>query len=445
MDKLPSKNIIIKIDNKEIHFSPNLSIPVRNSNLPMDYMTFRYYVEIYWKIELIEYLVDSKCLHAKVLVYTMDFNAAFDKQTTTKVIDKVIFDKLDWQKLQPLLIYFKYVELIENLYNLDIKKVTETKINVKPKIGFNQAKYETPKEVISQPAVQIKHVADVHNLKFNFSIKFQDAHFTIGYVTFKKTLKKIGNQLDFKIQNDYILEEFDNIKVWFAKKLNTKKFDVSATIKMIDNCISEIIAVSPQIELINPVIIDSVKYDRTIALTKPPKSTNPNKSLYTTEDIFKMIDPEESKGNIFGQSEIDIIKTLSQTYQVRNYKQLEFLSVSKQDTNSIMHFTLSPQFGFLFLIEGNMKHHFVWELLQSHATYLWSIEKENNEIAHLYKKIEEIINEIRRVGRDQYKKTYDEKNPKFGFSFNALEHQDISINIDDGFIKWKSKLEALLT
>jgi hypothetical protein len=220
---------------------------------------------------------------------------------------------------------------------------------------------------------------------------------------------------------------------------------VSAIITTIDRHFSEASAASWQIDMITPTIIESVKYDRTIALTKPPKTTNPDKSLYSTEDIFNLIDPDIKEGIVFNQSEPDIIKSLTRIDHVRNRKQLEYLSDIKQTTKSKIHYTLNPLFGFLFLIEGKKRYHFVWELLQSHATYIWSIGKEEKEVVILYSKIEEILNIIRLIGREEYKKTYSNRNLGFDFNFKSIDHQDISINLDDGFTKWKSKLDEILT
>jgi hypothetical protein len=59
--------------------------------------------------------------------------------------------------------------------------------------------------------------------------------------------------------------------------------------------------------------------------------------------------------------------------------------------------------------------------------------------------MEGIINIIRVIGREEYKKTYYNRNLGFDFIFNAIEHQDISINLDIGFAKWKSRLDDLIT
>jgi hypothetical protein len=111
----------------------------------------------------------------------------------------------------------------------------------------------------------------------------------LGYVVFKKCIKEIGKGIDFKILNDHILAEFDNIKYWFSKKLKTKKFHVKASITLIDNQVNEINATSNEIDLITPELIDSIKYLRTLELTKVPRESGVDKSLFTAEDIFQKL------------------------------------------------------------------------------------------------------------------------------------------------------------
>lgn len=449
---MPLREIIIKLDNADIFFNSSLSIPVRNSNLPMDYMKFQFHIDIFWRVELIHYSDDSKCWTAKVLDYSVQNTDTFYKQTSTKQIEKLEFEKLDWRKLEPLLSRYQPIKLVDILYNHDINtQIHSEGISFIPETPFNQLSYEIPEEIPNHHIQtkfenrQIPIVPKVDYLKINFSVKFQDANFIDGFVVFKKYIKQVRIQVEFRIQNDYIMKEFDNIKLWFSKMLKSKRFDVSATITTVDRLFSEASAVSSLIDMITPNIIESVKYDRTIALTKPPRTDNPDKSLYSTEEIFNLLDPEMKEGNVFSQSEPDIIKSLTQSDHVRNRKQLEYLSDIKQTTKSKIHYTLHPLFGFLFLIEGKEKFHFTWELLHSHATYIWSIDKDEKEVSVLYSKIEEILNIIRLIGREEYKKTYYKKDMGLAFNFKSIEHQDISINLDDGFTKWKSKLDELLT
>lgn len=448
---MPIKDIIIKIDNKNIYFNQSFSIPVKNSNLPMDSMKFRFNDDIFWKIELINYSDETKCWHVKVIDYRVKNIDTFNKQKSTRLIERLEFDKLDWQQLEPELGSYHAIRLIDNLFNHNINTNPRAEtIYQQTEVPFNKSSYRIPEEISTtrfKPEIESYNIPKgpfTEHLDINFSVKFQEATFIDGSVTFKKYIKKIGTEIDFKIENSYLLEEFDNIKLWFSKKLKTKRFNVNSKITLVDRKFSHATASSPEIEMITPNIIESIKYDRTIALTKPPKTDNPEKSIYDTDDIFKLIDPEIRDGNIFNQSGPEIIKSLTQTEFVRNRKQLEHLSDIKQTINSKIHYTLNPLFGFIFLNETMLKYHFIWELLQSHATYIWSINKENIDINSLYAKIEEIINVIKIIGREEYKKTYSTKNIGYEFTFKAIDHQDITINLDDGFKKWKSKLDELL-
>jgi hypothetical protein len=448
---MPLKEIIIKLSNKAIFFNLTTSIPVRNSNLPMDYMTFKFHVDLFWRVELIHYSEDSKCWKVKVLDYSIINTDTFNKQKSTRPIEKIEFEKLDWKMLEPQLTSYQEIKLVDSLYNHNINTQPKTEIQYKQiEEFFNKSSYEIPEEILTPspgPIVESQYVPKgpfIDHININFSVKFQESTFIDGSVIFKKFIKKVGTQIDFKIENSCILEEFDNIKFWFSKKLKIKKFNVFATITLIDRKFSNVTASSPEIAMITSSIIESVKYDRTIALTKPPKTTNPNKSLYSTEEMFRLINPEIKEENVFNQSGPDIIKSLTQTEYVRNRKQLEYLSDIKQTIKSKIHYTLNPLFGFLFLNETETKYHFVWELLNSHATYIWTLDKVNLDINSLYAKIEEIINVIRLIGRDEYKRTYSNQNFGYEFIFKAIDHHDININLDDGFIKWKTKLQEIL-
>ncbi len=58
---------------------------------------------------------------------------------------------------------------------------------------------------------------------------------------------------------------------------------------------------------------------------------------------------------------------LLRTQDVRNAAQLAHLA-SQQEAGQKLRFVLSPRFGFLFFVRGEAMHHFLLELLDSHAT-----------------------------------------------------------------------------
>ena len=208
---------------------------------------------------------------------------------------------------------------------------------------------------------------------------------------------------------------------------------------------TEVTAISPQIAMIDAQLIDGIRHQRTIALTKPSRISETDKSLFTADEIFGEIKTDDIEGNVFCQNEQDILSFLLDNNKTRNGKQLEYLSGNKQADNSKIRFTLHPKFGFLFFIEGKEHNHFVWELLNSHATYIWSIDKFEKEIDYQYKRVEESINTIRGIGRERYKQEYRKNNHDHDLLFYIIKHKDVTSNDVDGFEDWKRKLNEKIT
>lgn len=435
------KEITIKVCNDRIFLNPQLSIPIQQTNIPNEHLTFRSYEDIFWKVEMLDYKKENKCLKVSVKDYNTKDITGFNKQEPRKSIDELLFEKFDWRKLEPLLTAYQKSRLTEILFNINANPFSRGEkqyyghVKSKPVLDDNQHLMGNPQSDSKQSVTTITE---------DFWVYFTDAHFMLGYVTFKKHIKKIDKEIDFKIPNEHILAEFDNIKFWFAKKLKTKKFKVIVTITLVENEVTETRAVSKQIEQITPDLIDSVKYQRTFALTKEPRQSNLDKSLFTAEDIFSQIDTDDIEGNVFKQSEQDILNFFLNESDIRNKKQLAYLAGKKQSENYKLRYTLSPNFGFLFLIEGVENNHFVWELLNSHGTYIWSIEKGKKNVELQFKRIEDIVNTVRTSGRENYKRAYRNNHQDDDLVFRVISHEDIGSKLVDDFPKWKSKLNEQL-
>lgn len=422
--------IIIKVCNDRIYFNPRLSIPIQHTNIPYDYMTFRTHEDIFWKVEILDYKADYRWLKVSVKEYSTSDIANFDKQEPNKPVDELIFDPVDWLKLEPLLTHYQRSRLTEFLSD-------------KYPYPFSRGEERTHMPVRNSQQLDYKPISRI--ITEDFWIYFTDAHFMLGYVTFEKKIKKVGKAVAFKIPNEHILAEFDNIKGWFAKKLKTKRFKVDVSIKLVDNEVIETKATSKHIEQITPELIDSVKYQRTFALTKEPRSSNPDKSLFTADEIFTQIDTGDIEGNVFNQSEEDILNFFLKESNIRNKKQLEYLAGKKQSENYKLRYTLHPNFGFLFMIEGAENNHFVWELLNSHATYIWSIEKEAQNIELQFERIDTIINNVRTMHRERYKRAYRKNNQDNDLVFRVIRHESIGSKMENDFPKWKSRLNEQMT
>lgn len=122
----------------------------------------------------------------------------------------------------------------------------------------------------------------------------------------------------------------------------------------------------------------------------------------------------------------------------KNIRQLEYLSKDKHTLNEKLRFTLKPHFGFLFKVETPTKQFFFWELLNSHATYVW--EKEIND-SDFYELVEQEISFIKTNGREEYRSYYKNLLLK-PFRFYIIEHEGADFTEEERFQTWKIKLEA---
>jgi hypothetical protein len=203
-------------------------------------------------------------------------------------------------------------------------------------------------------------------------------------------------------------------------------------------------ATSRIISLINEDLIDSIRNIRTLGITRPPFRGDIDKSLFTSGDIFDEFAPDEKEGNIFNQSEEEILKFLLEKSNVRNRKQLEYLAGQKQVGHSKLKFTLHPFFGFLFTLEGERMNHFVWELLNSHATYIWSAGKGEDELGLQYRRVEDAINQVRNSGREEYKQAYRISPNDPDLVFNVIVHENVNSPFIDSFVMWRHRLNELI-
>ena len=420
------------MSNDRVFFNPLLSIPIEQTNIPKAHLTFRTHDAIYWRVEMMAYESDNKSLKVQVKDYNAPDLSPFENQRPKKEVTQILFEKFDWTQLELLLTGYQKIKLEQCLFNMDRNPFFREIVS---------EAFDEPKETIDL-SVPFETPPSVTTVREDFRVSFADAHFKLGYVVFNKYLKTLGRQVDFKIYNDNLLPEFENIKFWFAKKLKTRKFQVTVEIILTDNEITKTSASSRHIDQITTQLIDGIKYQRTSALTKPSNIINPDQSLFTADELFAQIDTEDVEGNIFNQSEEDILAYMLTKTNIRNRKQLAYLAGKKQSENHKLRYTLNPAFGFLFLIEGNENNHFVWELLNSNATYIWSLEK--GEIQSQFKRVENIINTVRSSGREQYKRAYKDAHQDNDLVFRVINHENIDSKFVDAFPKWRSKLNEQL-
>jgi len=431
---------LIRISKNKIYLTPKDHFAFEQTNLPYNDFSFSANEDFFWETESISFDKETQKLKIKVVDYYPNDKTRFDNQQLKSPFQRIEFDCLDWKYLKNFLSDYKksaFGDLItgnEQIY-LDI---------------FDQKKEPAPPfSLFDRPVLIEKNaiIAKVNvpldaTIKEDFSCYFTDAEFCLGFVSVKRNIKEVGAIVNINIPNSFILPEFNLIRNYFPKAFNgRKKFNVFTTIKLTDGKIIDIQARSPEINKINEHLIDIIKQARSLSMTKFTPRDGIDKSLFTSDEIASEMDDHDPDGNVFNQDEQNILKFILEAKEVRNKKQLEYLAGFKQWGKQKIRISLKPMFGFLFFIEGETMYHYCWELLNSHASYLWSFEKIENEINLQYKRIEEIINQIRDIGRDRYKDYYRSQLTDKVLIFNVIEHRHVSSSLVDGFVEWKLKLK----
>jgi hypothetical protein len=426
---MENKEFIIKIDNNRVFFNQNLSIPFEQTNLPPnEYLKFK--PNIYWKVKLLEISTIDHELKLELLDYNNGDIERFEKQTARTDPPSIIFKlPFDWNKIYEISYLNQKNKLVEFGFIIDQPLENDYKTQNATINNFDRKN------------ISIKSNQKEQKKTFSVKVPLKNTIFKSGRVAFNGRLSGINEELFFDVENEYILEKFDFIKSWFVRKLKINSWKVDITITYIGNEIIGIKAISADVNRITPELIEGIKYDRTVNLIKNPLTEDSNQELFSVEELFSQIDKEKKEKNTFEQSEKDILNILLKK-NGRNRKQLEYLSEEKQSLEHSLKFTLNPHFGFLFTVEGKENNHFVWELLETHATYIWSINKSVYEIEKQFKQVENEISIITKFGREKYRKTFQRDKELI---FEHINHEKIITKQDEHFVIWKNKLNEYLS
>ena len=407
---------------------------LNQTSLGGKYIKFREAQDIYLEVEIIGYNKTNNSIHLNIVDYQPQNIEKFKEQTAKAHVFFIYFEPLKWQQIEKYLSSYTKSKLIHEKIIIDDVTPTES-------YDINSIH----NEIKPSNQLVIKREPVLEKISEEANIYFKDADFNLGFVSFSHKSKILNEVFNLKIENHFLLPEFNAVKSYFPKAFGGKKqFLINIDFILTNKTVTNIITTSPEIEKINETIIDSIKRERVAKLTSTPLLKSIDKSLFTADDIFDSFEDNLKDGNVFNQSELDILNFIIETRKVRNAKHLEFLSGSKHSTKQKLRFTLKPLFGFLFFIEGETKNHFCWELLNSHATYLWSFGKIDSDIIFQYKRVEETINIIRNMGRDSYKNEYKRKNVDIDMTFCTIEHSSINSAFKEGFVEWRHRLLEII-
>ena len=406
---LGKKCILLKITNAGIYYNSNSFVDWKDTNFPSkDNFTFNERNGIFWEVEMLAFEKQQSALKVRVIDYNSNKKEGkFSQQTPKYPIIKIYFKDLIWENIEQLLSTYKHKAFdgIALFRTISLKGEKDSPINA-----------DYSKITITRIEVDTKY-------------PLKKLTFKMGYAEFVKKVKGVQDPIKINLYNDHIIPEFDHVKPFFIKALGRKAIDVSGTIEIMADGSYEVNCQSKVIAGINESLISGVKRLRLQAFIKP-KVIPVDKSLFTPEEYFEKT--KENLGNTLSQSEEELFNNIAELEGIRNKRELTFLAGKLQNRKSGLKYTLSPKFGFLFYVKGEEMDHFLWELLNSHATYIWSIERRDSNLEIKYKLLEREINFIRDHGRNAFLGNSSESD----FIFSRVKHG--TRGIVDGFPKWKS-------
>lgn len=397
---LSSKNIIIKVTNEAIWFNGETSIKLQNTNLPFGAFGFVEGRTIFWEVEMLQFIKDKACLSIKIVNYRPNMVDDFLNQKPKAAIKILNFTQIYWPAFSADLSFFK-------------------------KTSFQHLMAD------SMPYIQTKNAEMIVHIKAN--IAFNKLRFGAGFVSFDYKFLWSDDKIEIKILNSNIIPEFEYVKTYFAKHFNSRTFEVLIVVAKEGKKVNKITATSRQIEQIKDVAIETMKFVKLEKLKKPPKYIKDiDKSLFTPEDIFDPFD--KNMLGTYQMTQQELFEHIMAWEDIRNKRQLEYLSGHLHETKEKIRFTLTPKFGFLFVVYGERMIHYVWEMLNTNATYMWSFDQGVWSHQRQLQKMEEVISYIRNHGRDSYLRNVS---PREEILFRRILHQSAGSQIVDYFPRWR--------
>ena len=259
-------------------------------------------------------------------------------------------------------------------------------------------------------------------------VPIADLDFQYGLVAFKYKVGELKMELDFEIEHLNIRPEFDVLKSYFSKVLNSNTVFIDINAEFKDHLLVAQNATSDDLLRINQQLIDSVKFqfiEKRFLSKKRSEDVNQG---------FADLSKTEGLSNLY-RSEEEILEDILKNQQIKHFLQLKYLASRHEKDILKLRFVLSP-FSFVFLIDGHERFHLVLETLDTEeATYIWHINKDIRLLKNKLREIDRDIETIRNKGRQFFL----EQEP---IEFSRIWH-DYS-DKQKGFVIWKDQFEERL-
>lgn len=356
---------------------------------------------MYWELIMKGYNTDLESLEVLVVDYESKKSEIWQSQSPKKDIAYLHFLHIDWLKFENCLSYY-------DGQAKDLLPHDKSYLNIKP---------------IPKPVTLIHKVA-VRNLEIG-----------TGYIKYSKKVKWSKIAVEFTIKHADMIPQLEYVKPYFSKILGKKTIDVHVTVWKEEGQMIVGTVRSPDMMKINRESLYVIKGFQIDNFKKLQKSKFKDSILLTKESMEAV---ETDFGNV-DSIEKEILFHLLEKEDVRNKLQLQYLSEVMDESQRLM-LTIEPQFGFVFTIIGEEMVHMIWELIDTHATYVWSFASDSWD-SSIIKRLEAEFCIITTHGRSHYRNFFE---PKDGLFLSIVNHKNNQNPMVDYFGEWRLNLERLL-
>lgn len=426
-----ARTILLRMTNEGLYYNPGSRLPLEHTNLPIGKFLFKRHYTAYWQVEMLTYR--EACLRVAVRESFAEAEidlAAFDRQQARYPVERLEFAPF------PLALVSEHLAYYEPLAFADLAPAGADRPAAQPAAGIapGDSRLDDP---VSPPA---------QAFAFTFHARLRQFRFGAGEATCVYTGRhapRPGQPLRLSVKNYFLLPEFEYIKPFFARQLGNRRLEVSVSGQLRDGEISALTARCPAIEGIDASTVRIVRGLAVQQLSRflPPVDQQVDKSLFTAEELFDATG-QPDLGNALRLSDRELLEEILTDETIRNRAQLTYLAGQLQQPDRPIRFTLSPHFGFLFTVQGETMDHHIWELLNSHATYVWSFERERLTPRRQEQLLQQSIGIIREQGRDLYRRAVAQE--ATDYTLSVVRHEKASSAFVDGFPRWRVRLEECL-
>ena len=411
--------IVLRPTNERLYLTDELALPWAATNLGAGNFRFRTREPVYWEVEMTGYNRARETLAVRIVDYAARAEQYRPTRPARSAVRAVTFAPLDREQFCAQLTYYRAGEL--PLSGPEPPHTTAANPLDPPATGTHPGPPTRPDPEDAAPR------------SFPLSFAAPITELTIGDGYAEGYYREWLGAIRYRIPNPYLRREFHPIRGFFARQLRRKTVDVTAQLTFDASGEPEIrTARSAQLCRIDDRLLEVLRA-RTLQDLLRPEETD--RRLFTPEELLANYPSDDPVRVLLPPPGAELLEEILRTQNVRNAAQLAHLA-SRQEAGQKLRFVLSPRFGFLFFVRGEGMHHFLLELLDSHATYVWSFPRTEGTLADHLERVTGEVQHLNAVGRSGYRRTHT-----FPYPFWTVRHDSVGSEFVDGFPRWRTRVE----